>query len=368
MDNYKHYSTEDLLQDEFFRDWVLGDNREAGLAWERFLLSNPDKQTEITKAKALLLALREVDPDPGLEAGARMWQAIDQRTDQNYQIDSVQEERQIYPFFRWQGYAAAALVLGFCAWCIYGMRNAQSLPATYQKQIADSRTELLEYTNPTMGQLEFTLPDGSVVVLEPNSKISYDKAFDGMERRVFLSGQGFFEVVKNENKPFLVFADNVVTRVVGTRFTVKNPLSGSDISVAVKSGLVKVFTIDQYSTQGNNPDAILLKANEQANYEGAKKLLTKVISEKPEIIRAPTKFADFNFEKTSAKDVFATLSEAYGVKIQYDQHALINCNLTADLDNEPLFKKLDIICRTIDATYEVWGTSIVVTAKGCPID
>ena len=110
---------------------------------------------------------------------------------------------------------------------------------------------------------------------------------------------------------------------------------------------------------------LVLTPNQQATYDPVRNTLSRTITAKPEIIRSPEKYPDFNFKDTDIDEVFMTLESSYGVTIEYDQQTFVKCSLTAQLGSEPLFKKLDIICKTIDATYEVWGTKIVVTGKGC---
>jgi hypothetical protein len=63
--------------------------------------------------------------------------------------------------------------------------------------------------------------------------------------------------------------------------------------------------------------------------------------------------------------VFDQLQTAFGVKIVHDAELLANCNLTASLSEESLFEKIDIICETIQAKYEIADGQIVIYAKGC---
>ena len=367
MVNYKEYSTEDLVQDEYFRRWVLSPAQETSRLWEEFLSNYPEKQPDVTRARALLLAMHQLDQDPSAEQGERMWGGILDRIDEQDQTGTPVRRIGFNQISRYWAYAAALIVIGLSIWWIVSIRDIGRVPRTYEKQVARAETHLVEYINRSKTTSRLVLPDGSVVVLSTNAKMSYEKGFSGKERKVYLSGEGYFKVVKNPQKPFFVFAGNVVTQVVGTRFTVSSTSLTSDISVSVRSGKVKVFTIDDYqdpkSADGQEP--IMLTANEQAVFHEGKRQLTKGIAAKPEILKAPVKFPDFNFNRTSIEDVFTTLGDSYGVVIEYDAKAIANCNLTAELGSEPLFKKLDIICRTIDATYEVWGTKIIIDAKGC---
>jgi transmembrane sensor len=367
---YLHYTPEDFIQDDLFRRWVLASDEDTGQFWQNFLTIYPDKKPDVTRARALLLAMESLGNDPSLEQGQRMKQTIFDH------IEIPENTTQsvftvVYTNFsrHWVSIAATVALVGM-VWWYTSTHNSTYLPPTYDKQVAQVHEPLIEQTNQTKNTQRVQLPDGSTVLLSPTAKLSYEKEFTGPQRKVYLSGQGYFEVVKDDSKPFLVFANNVVTQVVGTRFTVNSAQSAIGISVIVKSGKVKVFTLEQYQKPEiqKAAETIVLTPNQQATYDPAQALLTKSIVAKPEILQKPEKFPGFNFKSASINDVFTTLERSYGVTILYNQQSVEKCNLTAQLGDEPLFKKLDIICRTIDATYEVWGTKIVVTGKGCSPD
>ncbi|MVM29171.1 DUF4974 domain-containing protein [Spirosoma sp. HMF4905] len=367
MTAYLHYTPEDFIQDDHFRRWVLSPDDEMGQFWTNFLTIYPDKKTDVTRARALLLAMESLGESPSFEQGQRMKATIFDQIEQT-ELASPSVFKTVYRNVstHWLSIAATIALVGM-VWWYMASRGSNNLPPTYEKQVAQVSVPLVEKANPTRTPQRVQLPDGSSVLLSPNSKLSYEKDFTGQQRKVYLSGQGYFEVVKNDSKPFLVFANNVVTQVVGTRFTVNSAQSAIGISVIVKSGKVKVFTLEQYQKPETQKAAetIVLTANQQATYDPAQEQLTKSIVAKPDILHKPEKFPGFNFHSAAINDVFSTLEQSYGVTIVYNKQTVENCNLTAQLGDEPLFKKLDIICRTIDATYEVWGTKIVVTGKGC---
>lgn len=256
----------------------------------------------------------------------------------------------------------AALGLGW-----FVQQNENETETTYTEQIAESAQPLIEKVNSTGKPLKLALSDGSRVLLYPASRISYADPFVGDKREVFLSGKGYFEVVKDDTKPFVVFAHQLVTQVVGTSFLIDAFENNASPSVEVRSGKVKVFRLDQYreSQRGKAEKMVLLTANQQVSYDKIKKdFFTRYIA-RPALLKTPAAHPDFRFENSAVEDVFGTLQEAYGVTIDYDQERLKNCRITVPLGTEPFFRKLDIICQTIGATYEVWGTRIVVSGKGC---
>lgn len=362
MEHYQRYKTEDFVQDEAFRVWVLSPVPVSNQFWSDFLAAYPSKHTEVSHARALLLAMDGSGVTPTEQQGSQMWGKIEAAITED-------DNRSFTPLWqrvflrRWMP-AAAAVLIGFSVWWWSAIRDVEKLPATYEAQVAQQKALLIEHVNRTKESKRVVLPDGSVAMLSTDSKLSLEKDFAGNQRKVYLSGQGYFEVVKNETKPFLVVAGDVVTQVIGTRFTVRSIQNSEEVSVSVRSGKVKVFTVDAHDNV-RSAKQVFLTANQTATYSAGSGLLTKATLVSPNMIKAPVKYPDFNFENTAIANVFSTLEESYGVTIEYDENVIASCDITAQLGGEPLFKKLDIICRTIDATYEVWGNKIIITGKGC---
>lgn len=102
-----------------------------------------------------------------------------------------------------------------------------------------------------------TLPDGSLVYMAPDSKLTYNSDFGAKKRELTLSGEAFFNVKHNVNKPFIIRAANHLSvTVLGTSFNVYSR-SNQNTEVKVATGLVGV-------TQGKHTS--FLKAGEQLNY------------------------------------------------------------------------------------------------------
>jgi transmembrane sensor len=93
---------------------------------------------------------------------------------------------------------------------------------------------------PLGGQYAITLSDGTKVWLNAMSSLKYPVTFTGDERRVELSGEGYFEVAKNKNRPFLVTVNNSEVKVYGTHFNIMGYTSEANTSVTLLEGSVKV--------------------------------------------------------------------------------------------------------------------------------
>jgi transmembrane sensor len=105
------------------------------------------------------------------------------------------------------------------------------------------------------------LPDGSLITLEPNSKLAYPPRFNGNTREVNLTGEAYFEVKPNHEKPFIVHTPYVIATVLGTSFNVEAYLNGI-ARVVVTTGRVKVQTVNA----SNELQAVIINANQSVAY------------------------------------------------------------------------------------------------------
>ncbi len=89
----------------------------------------------------------------------------------------------------------------------------------------------LTYFIASNGKQRKPVPDGSIVVLNKHGSLTYPTRFDEKERKVKLTGEGFFTVTHNMHQPFVVECNDVNVQVVGTSFNVKSSVGGTEIIV-----------------------------------------------------------------------------------------------------------------------------------------
>ena len=130
--------------------------------------------------------------------------------------------------------------------------------------VAESNQEmaLCQMEVPLGSQTKVILPDGSVVCLNSGSVLKYDPAFlRKKSREVYLIGEGYFEVQKNPEKPFIVHADDINVKVLGTVFNVRSYPEDSEIEVSLIKGRVNVFSASEIR------DNVILAPDEQLTYD-----------------------------------------------------------------------------------------------------
>ncbi|HKZ38709.1 MAG TPA: FecR family protein [Chryseolinea sp.] len=209
------------------------------------------------------------------------------------------------------------------------------------------------------------LPDKSKVALEPESKLKFSSAFNKTEREIYLEGEAFFEVTHNANLPFLVYANEVTTKVLGTSFTVKAIKNERQITVVVKTGKVSVYTRHKKENKSAPAEEIILTPNHQIIYDKKENEISKMLVEKPQSILPEEVVRRMRFEEAPVTEIFKAIEKVYGVEIVFDEAIFSSCELTTVISRDDIYSRLNIICDAIGASYTLQENRIVISSSGC---
>ncbi len=364
MKNYKLYNVSDFVLDQDFILWVYEKKNDE--FWNAWINLNPDKQLVIEEAKKVVLSLQ-----PSAEAISTR----EVEDEISKLLHTIQQPAQtpvvpIRKATKWWWIAASVLaIVGISIW-ILSVSNEQPVTEKFSYAVVTTKLQLVEQINTSAKSIRVLLPDSSTVDLAPQRRLSYSNDFkDSANRDVFLSGEAFFNVTKNPRQPFRVFANGIVTKVLGTSFTIRSFEKEKTIKVIVRTGKVRVYsqTEEKENTSRNAiyPDDILLTPNQEAVFEKEEQKFQKKILEKPVIIDPAITIQSLLYEETPVIKVLEQFKKAYGISIIYDEDVLKACTITADLTDESLYSRLDLICKAIDANYEIINSEIFIRAKGC---
>ncbi len=203
--------------------------------------------------------------------------------------------------------------------------------------------------------VESRLSDGSNVHLNYDTRLDYPENFTGNNREVTLSGEAFFNVQRDVNKPFIIHAGPVDVRVLGTSFNVKAYPGREEVLVSVESGKVRCAA-------GN--DSIELIAGEEGIYNIRTKQLRRNVMDNPNAFAFRTK--RFKFTDTPLSKALSDLGDAYNVNFEIRNPVLKNCKINGNyragtLLNEILLNIGD--ATGITATQK--GNTIIIDGQGC---
>lgn len=271
-------------------------------------------------------------------------------------------------------YKIAATVLILISVGLFFVKQQKDDSVIQNVTITKQYSHFIHHENNGSVAERVVLPDGSIVTLSAKSAIDYPQQWVKEKREVFLQGDAFFEVKRNPEQPFLVYANEIVTKVLGTSFWIKANHPNNQVEVAVVTGKVSVFKQDTEADyiSKTTKSGVILTPNQQVSYFPENKVFVTGIVKNPVLILPEplreTQLAilpSFNYDETAISDVLRDLEKAYGIEIIVENEHLNSCPLTADLSESSLYTKLDIICATLKATYEVRGTKILISGKGC---
>lgn len=206
------------------------------------------------------------------------------------------------------------------------------------------------------------LSDGTVVWLRDNSKLEYPKSFSGELREVRLSGEAFFDVAPDKEKPFIIHAPHFTTRVVGTSFNIKAYGNRDAQEVLVVTGKVVVSLNGSSRAQVKE---LVLRPNQKAVYSRSNYSFKAVVQD-PSVTGA-LKRSKLAFDEVSLAEISNVLNAYYDVNISFEDSNVKNCVITADLTDESLEIGIAILAKAINASYTIIGRDIIIHGKGCGV-
>jgi len=368
MKDFRLFDIYDFLMDEDFIRWVRFHKKEDDDFWNNWLEQYPEKHIVIAEAKSILeIFEKQEKPVPESEKQAEITKLISTiNSHQPHLMPGAKVKR--LPFYKNKWYAAASLFIAIVSCSIYFLLSGNTHSAQYSYTTVIPSKRLIENVNTSEKAVTLKLPDESEVTLSPNSRIAYANDFDSAATRdIYLLGEAVFTVTKNPSKPFRVFANEIVTKVLGTSFAVRSFENDSTIRVTVKTGKVSVYSQSEVkeTAMPNRMGGIILTPNQELVYQKEKQKFQKTLLDNPLMVVPEAADKNLLYEDAALERVFGQLSKNYGVNIVFDSEILKKCTITADLRTVPFYEKLDLICKAIGASYEEMDGQVVIQTDGC---
>lgn len=217
-----------------------------------------------------------------------------------------------------------------------------------EKRALEAVLEYKEYVVevPAGAKSKMTFPDGSVVWLNAGSKMKYDSNFAKESRTVELLGEGYFEVSKNKELPFVVNTEKLAVKVLGTKFNLKSYEEDSEVKVTLKEGAVAISDLSIDSIP------IVLSPNQRFTYKKADQTIQvdSVDASHIENWRNGT----IVFDKVSLNEIVKELRRLYNIPIRIEDNNLKQIVYYSDFqENVSVEKVLEILSSGNKFRYEV---------------
>jgi transmembrane sensor len=351
MKNYGDFTIEDFVQDLYFRNWVLGKLNTNDTFWEQWCEQHIEMQETIDQARSIVIGLQYIPEEESQEEiDIAICNILKKRDNLGYNF--------LYPLRNIAAILTAVVGMALLIWKITASTEDNTIIVNTEIQ-----EDIQWITNVSDSTNTILLPDNSTVILDPLSRIGIMANYNKDDRSVHLVGEAFFEVQSIPEKPFFVYSEKVVTKVLGTSFRIRSYEKEGNVSVSVVSG--KVTVKKQSNTFNDDPQEIILVPNQQAIISKTNEKIVRKLVPEPIVVAKTQHPEHLLFNNTPITDVFLNLENAYGITISYDPELFKNCNLTARFSNEDFFQKLDLICETLQAEYSVIDGQILINGVGC---
>lgn len=291
----------------------------------------------------------------------------------NDEMDTLQEMEQYRRRRRFRLASAVAIVLALLGGGWFLFQPVKPQLATIP---ADSAM-VSEISTRNGSKSKVVLPDGSQVWLNSGSKITYGKEFGATAREVNLTGEAFFDVVKNPEKPFIIHARDIDIRVVGTAFNVKSYPGDKTTETSLIRGIIEV------NIRNRPKEKIILKPNEKlvvASNEPQPKTIKPVLpaaKPAPQVVIdnisylpadstvIETSWMDNKliFRNESFRELANRMERWYGVSIQFDNTKLEEVRFNGTFQGETLQQALRALTITAPFVYKINKEVVTITSK-----
>ena len=348
--NYTNYTVQDFVADKYFREWVIQPNKESDAYWNAWMVENAAKAKLVLSARRILLNLAFEEyalPETEVE---ELWSQIELQIETSESlIDKTANQRYLIPpgasfvsrgakFGQLRVAASLTILLSMVSLVVYMLFGSQYLD------------EVEVVTN--FGELKtITLPDGSVVKLNSNSKLRYDENWSGVEEReIWLEGEAFFDVIHTkQNTPFKVYANGLEVRVLGTEFNVYG--RGVIAKVVLEEGEVKLNSV-------LSQQSILLVPGDLVTYNTKNLSLNK--AQVDTHLYTSWKENKLIFKKTSLEELSNTLKENYNLDFFFIDPNLAQEVFTGVIptDNQDILIKS--LSEAFDINIEMNGNALIL--------
>ena len=277
---------------------------------------------------------------------ASIWSKVSKAVPESPDPSGPGGTRAIPVYKRLMRYAAAAILLSAAAFSVYHFSKSGLAPnetrvagdyQTIQTKRGQKRT--------------VTLSDGSTIRMNYETELKAPARFKGDERVVYLTGHAHFNIVRNPEKPFIIFTENSETRVLGTSFDVKTDKSSDKTEIVVTSGKVK------FSRKGQKQHSVTLTVNKHAILQVNRQIIVNEVDAGKVTAWKDNRLA---FEDQTIREIIKVLEPWYDVKISVTRSSLLDERLTLSYKDPSLEKIVDRMSSMLDFDYRIEGQEVII--------
>lgn len=335
---YSNYTLPDFLEDDDFLRFVISPSHNDTFFWQQVIAKYPQQKEIIAEASKIITAYRKQDVFTNEENQSKVWLRIES----TLQKDQVKVK--IFTLNRFLRVAAMLLLvssIGIALWLIKGRQN--EIDTTY-------------------GELStVTLPDGSTVVLNGNSKLTYSDNWDKNSREVWISGEGLFNVKHINKDPghikpserFIVHCPDMDIEVLGTTFNVRSRHNKTNVGLV--QGKIRLDYVD--ATSGKQ--SLIMKPGDYVQH-AYKKALTRIVLPVPEKITKWTKH-QLLFNDATLAQISEIMTDDYGYHVDFSSPDLASLKIEGEISVPNVDELIETISTTLPVKITRTDKNITIT-------
>ncbi|MCE4566610.1 FecR domain-containing protein [Maribellus sp. CM-23] len=272
MKKYKNYNFDQFVTDSDFIQWVLNSTVESDHFWKNVIQQFPEKEGAINEAVAFIQSLKAVEKPIPQERLDLVWNKAKQAKVRKISLQAVWWWAAVFimlvgisllipkiqkaPKFNFaenktEQYNEARIILPDGSVSSIPQKESEIKIASAGEIIVNkdtlnsanlqqSQEKFIKVVMPYGQQTSLQLPDGTTVYVNAGSQLSFPVSFDGKKREVYLTGEAFFDVVKDKEHPFIVYTPDVDIMVTGTEFNVSAYSDDNFTQTVLVEGAVSV--------------------------------------------------------------------------------------------------------------------------------
>ncbi|WP_316734898.1 FecR family protein [Pedobacter aquatilis] len=353
MIDRSQFNSEDFLVDSTFQQYCAGTDKLCVGYWEKYIKAHPEQAEVISEAKKLYFIL----------SGNKL-PLNDQLENFRENFDATPETSKVKNSYLWLK-IAAAIVLVSTIGIIYQF---------YRTNKTDEAVTVAQVFKTKSGERKkIILSDGTKVLLNAKSSLSVGENFNGKLREVVLTGEAFFDVVHNKEKPFQVHTADFNINVLGTSFNVKAYPDEITSEATLINGLITMEAVN------GNGGTITLKPSQKVTfYKNLPVVQTKKVlkpaSARPEItINHYTLIKDSTIVETAwtqnrieiydqdFDEIKGVLEKWFNVKIKFADPEIEKYRFTATFIHENIEQVLSTLQKVENFKYEIKGNQVTIS-------
>jgi len=330
-----------FLSNESFKNWVLGQNEEDCLYWDKWLKDNPEELPLAISAAKIISGFTNNSEDVSQEEVQVEWLKLKARIELNGQKPATK----IVDLLNWWKYAAAAAFFIGSTFSYYYI----------------SQPSIESYSIGFSGKKTISLSDGTEIILNSNSQLTSKASWKfGIPREIWLEGEAYFKVKSHPEssdlKQFVVHTKDLDVRVVGTQFNVNTRKNST--RVYLDEGKVQLSLKEL-----QKENSLVMKPGDLVGY--SRKSAAPSVSKKKVQAESVSSWKSgyFTFDHTPLSEVIDVVESTHGIKITVSNQELLKETITGKIPNNDINELVKSMTRLFNLSYTMKGNELILHEK-----